>query len=260
MRQTVFFLLLFPFCLYFGSCSPTESPNLNIATAANASYAITEIQKEFTAKTGIPTDIIIGSSGKLTAQIKEGAPYDIFISADMKYPNTLFENGMAVKEPAVYAKGQLVLWSFNTSIPPYLDSLSNQQIRKIAIPNPKTAPYGKAAFEALNKNNLLEKIESKFVYGESISQTNQFITSKTVDIGFTSKSVVLAPQFSEFSKKTTSKGNWTLVNPKNHSPILQGVIVVKRNQAPDKLEQAKQFYAFLFSEQGKQILRKYGYN
>jgi len=231
------------------SCENNTPQKITIATAANAQFAINELVDTFTHQTNIDCDIIVSSSGKLTAQISEGAPYDLLISADMKYPESLHTKGKTLAPPRVYAYGKLVLWSRNKNIDLSIQNLQNQQIKYIAIANPKTAPYGAAALETLQKQDIYTTIKDKLVYGESISQVNQFVYSGTADVGFTAMSVVLSPRMK-------NEGIWTEIEAKNHAPIAQGAALISRKNAhPD----ATRFYEFLFSPKAKKILKKYGY-
>ena len=159
--------------MFFVTCVSLFAGEINIAVAANVSTVIEPLKEAFS-KTHPDTkiNVILGSSGKLTAQISSGAPYQLFLSANMIYPQKLYDENLTVDAPKMYAKGALALLSnkardFNTS----LAVLEEEDILKIAIANPKTAPYGKAAVEALQKAQLYEKLESKLVYGESVSQT-----------------------------------------------------------------------------------------
>ncbi len=244
------FLLTSCFLMLFISCDQEKKSKLTIATAANMKFAMHELVKEFQKDTGIESEIIVGSSGKLTAQIKEGAPYDLFVSADMKFPNTLFENSLTIGEPQVYAYGSLVIWTLNTQLKADFETLSKKQVNHIALANPKTAPYGRAAVEVLKKKELFESLESKFVYGESVAQTNQFIISYAAEIGFTAKSIVLSPNMK-------GKGNWKNVDPDLYAPVEQGLVILKNRDI--HLEEAKRFQEFLFSDKGKEILNKFGY-
>lgn len=243
--------VIISFLLLFTSCEQKDKSKLTIATAANMQFAMHELTKEFTKKTGVVCEYITSSSGKLTAQIKEGAPYDVFVSADMKFPNELYKTGFTIKKPKIYAYGKLVIWTMNSQMNPDFESLTINHIHHIAMPNPKTAPYGIAAEEVLKKKNLYNKIQAKLVFGESVAQTNQFIVSYAAEIGFTAKSVVL-------SKNQKGKGNWKEVDESLYTPIAQGVVVLK-NRNTHKNE-ALQFQDFLFSEKGKEILNKFGYS
>ena len=247
MRTTFFLLTL----LLFSACQKTQhSDALLIATAANMQFAMKEIVKSFTAQSGTPCEIIISSSGKLTAQIKEGAPFDIFVSANMKYPTDLYQDSFTTNAPQIYAYGQLVLWTVDDDLNPSVDSLALASIDHIALANPKNAPYGMAAIEVLEKHNLYEALKEKLVFGESIAQTNQFIISKAAEIGFTAKSVVLSPEMQ-------GNGYFTAIDPSWHQAIAQGIVLLKTS---DKQEQAQQFYNYLFSDAGQAILEQYGYS
>lgn len=232
-------------------CVNNTSEKLTIATAANMQFAMTELIDAFEKEKGISCEFIVASSGKLTSQIQEGAPYDLFISADMKYPTALYDKELTDSSPRIFAYGNLVLWTINEKLEPSIESLSLEEIDHIGMANPKTAPYGQAAVEVLNYHNLTERLEDKLVYGESISQTNQFIISKAADIGFTAKSVVLSPQMK-------GKGQWVSISSTLHSPIAQGVVVLKNRKS--QIENARQFQDFLLSERGKEILVKFGYS
>jgi len=236
--------------LFFFGCSEPKKDTITIAAAANMQFAIEEVLKVFTERTGVKCELVISSSGKLTAQIKEGAPYDIFVSANMKYPKEIYDNGLAVQAPRVYAYGQLVLWSMYDTIKPSIAILKDESVKQIALANPKTAPYGQAAIEVLENYNLYDEVKDKLVYGESIAQTNQFITSKSLEIGFTAKSVVLSP-------KMKRKGHWVPLDKNQYSVIEQGVVIIKRESRDVK--KVQQFYDFLFSQEAKEILEDFGY-
>lgn len=185
---------------------------ITIAAAANVQFVLNELTKDFESSTGIKTEIILNSSGKLTAQIKEGAPYDVFVSADMKYPAELYKTGFAIDSPRVYANGLLVLWTTKDEVKPdpTLKVLTSNAVKKIAIANPQTAPYGEASVEAMNYYKVYDKVKDKLVYGESISQTNQFIISGSAEIGFTAKSIVLADEMK-------GKGIWVDIDRKSRA-------------------------------------------
>jgi len=198
------------------ACTEQTSDSIRIAAAANMQYALVEINKAFTTKFNIKTELIFSSSGKLTAQIIEGAPYDILLSADLKYPNSIYQKGLSRSKPEIYASGQLVLWSMNEDIQS-LQKIAEPSIKHIAIANPKTAPYGKAAIECFQNAGILKEIEDKLVFGESISQVNQFILSHSADVGITAKSAVLSNQLQ-------GKGNWIDINNNQYHVIDQAAL------------------------------------
>ncbi len=219
-----------------------------VAVSANAQYVAEDLVNAFQKESGVQIKTVIGSSGTLSAQISKGAPFDIFLSADTGYPASLWRNGFAVDSPHVYAFGTLVLWTANgTDIDKGMQSVVPDNVRKIAIANPRNAPYGVAAIEALKKNNLWQSIELKIIYGESIAQVNQYVDTKNVDIGFTSASVVLSDQLK-------GRGIWKEVDRSLYSPIPQAAILVKNSSAD-----AKKFYKFIFSAKAKKIFQRYGY-
>ena len=244
----ILIILVFGFLLK--NCASPQGEYLAIAAAANMQFAIAELTQNFSKSSGLSCQTIISSSGKLTAQIKEGAPFDIFVSADMKYPEELHNNGFTTSAPKIYAYGRLVLWTTDESITPNVSVLLDDKVKHIAIANPKTAPYGQAAIEVLEQYQHLTQVENKLVYGESIAQTNQFIISQAAQIGFTAKSVVLSPNIK-------NQGQWIEIPTKLYSPIAQGVVILKKTK---QQKSAQLFYDFLFSERGQKILEKYGYS
>lgn len=235
--------------LVFG-CTDKQQNKITIATAANVQFAMEELTELFTEETGIETEIILGSSGKLLVQIKEGAPYDVFVSANMKYPKELYKLDLTEEKPEVYARGKLVLWSMVEGITPTIELLKTDKVKHIAMANPKTAPYGVATKQLLNAKSLYSQIEDKLVFGESISQTNQFIISGAAELGFTALSVVK-------SLKMKGKGIWIALDTIEYTPIEQGAIVIKKKDKNTK--KAQEFYAFLFSPKAQNVLKKYGY-
>jgi molybdate transport system substrate-binding protein len=231
------------------ACEASENQKLTIATAANAQFAIEAIANEFEEDTGIAFQIIVGSSGKHTAQIEAGAPYDVFVSADLKFPQKLHDLGLTLAKPGIYAYGKLVIWTLNDSLNPDILRLLDIERQHIAMPNPKTAPYGRAAKEALDFYGLYDQVSSRLVFGESVAQTNQFILSESAALGFTAASIVTAPTM-------INKGKWQEVDENTYSPIAQGAVVIKQSSQLDK---AKKFYLFLFSPTAINILQAYGY-
>jgi molybdate transport system substrate-binding protein len=246
--QRIFLLF---FVILAGCSKPSDK--IVVATAANVQYVMKEIQKEFKNESGEEIQIVVGSSGKLTTQIREGAPFDVFVSADTKYPEEIFKNGGSEEKPKVYATGTLVLWSKNISQTDLnIAILDTEKVKKIAVPNPRNAPYGEAAMEVLKAQNLLPKTESKLVYGESIAQTAQYITSGAVEAGFNALSIVLSPEMK-------GKGQYVVIDSNLHQPIHQAAILLKHSEGSPKKESSQKFYQFLYSQKARQIFKKYGY-
>jgi len=226
---------------------------ITVAIAANVSYAVDDLKKEF--KKLYPNtkvQVILGGTGKLVAQIKHKAPYDMLLSADMGYPQALYKSGEAVTRPLVYAQGSLVYLSKKErDFSKVMELLKSEQIKRIAVANPKTAPYGKATFEALKKAGVLDTIKPKFVYAESISQTVTYATRAT-DIGFIAKSTLFSPKMKRFKKGT----HWEDVDSKLYTPIDQGVVLLKHGETNAEVSA---FYAFIFSKKAKEIFERFGY-
>lgn len=252
MKRALTFLGVF-MSIFSAGFANAQQQKITVAVAANMQYAFKDLKNAFEKSTNIHVDVVIGASGNLTQQIIHGAPLDVFVSADTAYAQKLFEKQLAVEKPRVYARGLLVLWTTKSALQPgaNLRFLLSSKIKSIAIANPKIAPYGMAAETLLNKYNLLEKLKTKLVFGESISQATQFIATQNADIGFTAKAIVL-------SKKMKDKGVWIELNPDDYPPILQSAVLLK-NGNKKSASAAKKFYDFLFSETAKVIYKKYGY-
>ena len=227
--------------------------SIKVALAANVSYAIGDLKKEFSKLyPNIQVKVVFGSSGKLYAQIFHGAPYDIYMSANMKYPISLYEKNLTLKKPTIYAKGSLALLSTSKQdFSKGLNILLNKKIKTIAIANPKTAPYGIAAADALKNAKLYDKIKSKFIYGESISQTVSY-TKTAANIGLVAKSSLYSPFMKEYKKDV----NWIDIDSTLYTPINQGIVILKKAK---NIEDSKKFYDFILSTKGQNILEKFGY-
>ena len=240
-------------CLIFLSIFSLQAATVRVAVAANVSYAIPELVKAFTAThPDTVVQVTLGGTGKLVAQIRHGAPYDLLMAADMGYPQALYDDGLAASRPRVYAQGALALLSSKPrDFSVGLRVLTEASIQKIAIANPKTAPYGKASFEALRKAGLLASLQSKFVYGESISQTVVHTVS-AADIGFVAKSALYSPQMSRYRQGR----HWYAIDPQHYTPISQGIVIL--SSAKDKAA-VRAFDAFMLSMEAGEILRQYGY-
>jgi molybdate transport system substrate-binding protein len=226
---------------------------LKVAVAANLQSVIKVLDADFKSQTGIVVEPIVGSSGNLVAQIKNGAPFDVFLSADMNFPDVLYKAGLSTDKPVVYALGSLIICSTqNLDVKHWQSLLLKDEVKKIAIANTTTAPYGKAAQEALVKLGLLDKISAKIVTGESITQVNTYIFNDAVSVGFTSQSFI-------YDSGQSKKLYWQLVDPKLYSPIEQGVVILKHAR-DNNYAGAEKFYKYLLSSSAKAIFKKYGYH
>lgn len=244
LPRTLLLCLLLTLC----GCAPeSEPPAVTVATAANMQFALQAVAAAFTRQTGTEVRLVLGSSGKLTAQILEGAPYDLLVAADEQYPQAIFSAGNAEHPPRIYARGRLVLWSLTPGWRPAIESLTDPAIRHVALPNPELAPYGQAARQALQRRGVWDQVKTRLVFGESIAQTNQFILSRSADAGFTALSVVLSPQMQ-------GRGAWTEIDTSWYSPIGQAAVLLKGADTP-----AAEFYTFLFSDAAAALLTTYGY-
>lgn len=176
----------------------------------------------------------------------------LFMSADMKYPNTLYEANLTASKPVIYAQGALAILSQKErNYCAEIFVLKHPDIKKIAIANPKTAPYGIAAMEALKNVRLYKKLEKKFVYGESISQTVTYATT-AADIGIIAKSSLYAPQMAQYKEAI----HWSEVDESLYTPINQGMVILDKGRENDELQA---FYDFMLGEKAKIILEAYGY-
>lgn len=230
-----------------------QAGEIKVAIAANVSYAIDDLKKAFhTLYPETTVQVTLGSSGKLTAQIKNGAPYQLFMAANMKYPEALYKEGIAVTRPLVYAQGSLAYLSNRPQdFTKGIALIKDATIQKIAVANPKTAPYGKAAIEAMKKGGVFEAVEKKFVYAESISQTVSYAVT-AADIGFIAKSSLYSPKMVHYKEGV----NWADVDPKLYTPINQGIVVLNNGE---KSSEVAAFYTFMLSAKAKEILQQYGY-
>jgi len=224
--------------------------DLTIAVAANARYAVDKIVQEFEKDTNIQCRLVVASSGKLSAQIRNGAPFHLFLSADTSYPTALIRDKFAEPLLHIYAHGTLVIWSKTASDSAELDAILLDPTSRIAIANPRTAPYGAAANEAWKKLQP-QQDDRKFIYGSSISQVNQYVQTKAVDIGFTSQSTI-------YHLNETDRGYWEEIPAELYAPLAQGAVTVKGISESDH-KKAEHFLQFLNGTKAIKILQTYGY-
>lgn len=227
--------------------------DLLVAAASDLSFVMPEIASRFQQQTGKKVVFTFGSSGNFYQQIRNGAPFDVFFSADEQYPDRLQQEGFAVPGSLYpYALGKLVLFvpaNSKLDISQGLKSLLAADVRKISIANPQHAPYGRAAVEALTKAGIYDKVKDKLVLGENISQAAQFIQSGNADAGIIALSLTSAPAM-------RSKGRFMEVPHSDYSPIRQAAIVVKSSKNQDT---AREFLEFLKQPEIEKLMSQYGF-
>lgn len=228
-----------------------HAEKITIAAAADLKFAMDEIVTGFKRNhPGNNVEAIYGSSGKFHTQIQQGAPYDLFFSADIAYPRELVKKGLAASEARPYAVGRIVLWSNSVDATKMtLASLADPRIAKIAIANPKHAPYGKRAEEALRAAGLWDKVQGKLVFGENISHTTQFVQTGNAQVGIIALSLAVNPELAK-------GGGYYLIPDNLHNSLEQGYIITKPG-ANKTL--AKEFSDYVGSKQVRSIMTKYGF-
>ena len=245
--------LLSLFLIFFVSSCILGQQKASVVVAANLKTAMDSIQKVY--KTKYPNDVIqitYGASGKFYEQISNGAPFDLFFSADMNYPKLLKNKGFAVSPIKLYAIGRLAIWS--KKIDPNKDkmnSLLDPKVKKISIANPKTAPYGAKAIESFKYYKIYDKIKNNLVYGENIAQAAQFVALGAAEIGVIALSDALSPAMKK------EKGKYYVIPQQSHNPLEQGCVILKHGKANAA---AKRFYDYISTEKAVQIFTYYGYS
>jgi molybdate transport system substrate-binding protein len=233
--------------------TPATAGQVSITAASDLQYAMKEIAAAFEA--GHPGDrvkMVFGSSGKAFAQIENGAPYDLFFSADIEYPQRLRRSGAAISEPTPYAVGRIVLWTTKKSgidVSRGIEALHDPRVRKVAIANPLHAPYGRIGKQVLEHYGLYDRTKGKLVLGENIQQAAQFVQSGAADLGFVAYSLALAPVLAR-------EGSYFLIPAGAHKEIVQGSVLL-RPAAGNATAAA--FNAFVATPAARAIFRKYGF-
>ncbi len=248
IKVIVFSVLVFG---VFSGAFAQNSERILIGAASDLKFALDSILVIFNRANQQSVQVTYGSSGKLYEQISNGAPFDLYFSADITYPRLLKEKGFAASEVYPYGIGRLVLWS--KRIDPNvsgMESLRSSALKKIAIANPDHAPYGKRAMEALNHYGLETSVQGKLVLGENISQTAQFVTSGAADIGVIALSLALSPTMNRMG------GKYFLIPEESHQSLLQGAIITRK---AGKNALAKSFFDFVKGEQATAILAYFGF-
>jgi molybdate transport system substrate-binding protein len=229
----------------------TWSGEVHVAVASNFLNPIKAIAKRYKQDTGDRLILISGSTGKLYAQARHGAPFDILLAADSTRPALLEQEGVGVIGTRfTYAVGALVLWSLELGRVRGEESLAQMSKGKLAIANPKTAPYGRAAKQVLESLGFWEKLQPSLVRGENVTQTLQFVATGNATLGFVAKSQVEDPIFK-------FKGSRWEVPVDMHEPILQQAILLNAGLANSS---AKQFLKYLHGPVAKKIMRSYGFD
>jgi len=242
-------LLVFICSLFIATSARAEK--ITIAAAADLKFAMDDIIASFKSRhPGDEVQVVYGSSGKFHTQIRQNAPYDLFFSADIAFPRELVNNGYAASPVKPYAVGRIVIWSADMDATIMtLANLTDPKITRIAIANPKHAPYGKRAEEVLRSSGLWERVQSKLVFGDNIAQTAQYVQSGNAQVGIIALALALN---SELSKK----GGYYLIPDNLHNPLEQGYIITKR-AANNSL--AKKFADYMGSKQVRSVMTKYGF-
>jgi len=230
-----------------------QQPQLNVAAAADLKFAMTDLAAAYEKQSRVHLNLTFGSSGNFFAQIQNGAPFDIFFSADSDYPRKLNEAGLVLPNTAdTYAIGKLVLWSpASERVDPSKSgwqSLLDPSVKKIAIANPDHAPYGRAALEALRNSGLYEKIKDKLVFGDNIAQTAQFVQSGNAQIGILAESLILAPSF--------GPGHSWKIPQQQYAPLIQSVVALKSSAHKDA---ALAFLIWIKTPPAQATFEKYGF-
>jgi molybdate transport system substrate-binding protein len=249
MRVGQYGLLMLLMCL--GLMPPVAAGTLTIAAAADLKFAMAEVVEQFRAThPSARVEVIYGSSGKFLTQITNGAPFDMYFSADIAYPRELERKGLTTGATRSYAIGRLVLWSLQPELANTpLQALPQSAIRKYAIANPQNAHYGRRAQEVLEPHGVWEAMRPKLVLGENIAHTAQFVDSGAAEAGIVALALVLSPTM-------TGKGTWTLIPAAWHAPLEQGYVITRR-AAGNPL--AATFADYMSSTPARAIMRRYGF-
>jgi len=246
-----FLAVLATFGICLGFALPVRAEKATVAVAAGMKFAMEEIAAAY--RKEHPKDslaVVFGATGKLLAQIRQGAPFDLFFAADTDAPAALLSSGHAQGKLVVYAVGRLVIWGRGKGFAKLaVGDLAQPRFAHIAIANPKIAPYGKRAMEALRSAGIATSVAPRLVYGESVTQAAQFVNSGNAQVGLLALSLALGPELA-------SKGTYALVPEALHQPLEQGFVLTTRGKDNGV---AKRFAAYLRTPGTRAILLRYGY-
>jgi molybdate transport system substrate-binding protein len=241
--------------LLLSACAPSPQPELLIAAASDLRFAMDDLAALFEQQhPGLTIRVSYGSSGQFFSQIQNGAPYDLYCSADIAYPRQLAAAGLVLPDTEfTYATGRIALWVPNESPLDLqrlgIDALRDPSVRHIAIANPQHAPYGRAAVAAMKSLGVYDAVAPQLAYGENISQTLQYIQQRSADIGIVALSLALAPPI-----KAT--GRYWEIPRDAYPPLVQGGVIPKWSKNPDA---ARQFRDFLLRPEAEQVFAAYGF-
>jgi len=237
-------------------CLPLQAAprEIKVAAASDLTFAFKPIIAQFEKQTGNRVKVTYGSSGNFYSQIRNGAPFDLFFSADVSFPQKLEAAGLTVPGSIYqYAKGEIVIWVPNASkldLGKGLEVLLDPGIRKIAIANPVHAPYGAAAVAAMKQSGVYDQVKDRLVQGENISQAAQFVHSGNADVGIVALSLALSPAMK-------SDGRYVVIPPKDYPPLIQAAVILKSS---NEKELAKQFMEFIKQPETKALMEQYGFS
>ena len=235
-------------------CQLCVAQEITVAAAADLQFAMQDVAARFQKETGKTVKVIYGSSGNFFQQIQNGAPFDMFFSANLDYPKKLEAVGLT--EPGSfypYAKGKIVIWVRNESkldLSSGMKVLLDPSVKKIAVANPQHAPYGQAAVAAMQNEKIYEKVKDKFVLGENISQTASFVVSGAADAGIVALSLALSPDMKD-------KGRYAEIPADEYPPIEQACIILGSS---NNKEAARQFLSFVKTAAIGDVLKSYGFD
>lgn len=237
-------------CLMW-QASAAVAGEVQVAVAANFAGPFQKIVAEFQAESGHKAVTITGSTGKFYTQIKEGAPFELLLAADDETPRKLEDDGLAVKgQRFTYAKGKLVLWSAKADLVDAQGAvLGKGAFTKLALANPKVAPYGAAGMEVLKALGVLEAVAPKIVQGDNIAQAYQFVATGNAELGFVALSQVAPPD-------KAATGSWWVVPSGLYTPILQDAVLLKKGESNPA---AAALFKFLKGDKAKAVIKAYGY-
>jgi molybdate transport system substrate-binding protein len=227
-----------------------QAQTVKVAAAANLRFVMEEIKAKYEQENpNVKIEITLGSSGALTQQIINGAPFDFFMAADVKFPTKVKEQGCASGDVKTYAFGKLALWSNTLDVTKGIDVIKENSVNKIAIAKPELAPYGAKAIECLKFYNLYDAAKGKLVYADNIAQTVQFAESGNAEVAFIAYSLIFGPEMK-------GKGSAYVLDTKSYKPVEQACVLLKSwNRNPE----AAKFMDFILSSGCKPIFENYGY-